>query len=108
MKIKKVDEMNQDGFNKRVSLLLMDNWEVLYVDGKLITKDYQIEALELLKYAENYNFTYSDVYCDYLDDDDQEIFQLRNFPENIEDLPMYDIWLKKNHPDRYEAKKFKF
>lgn len=131
MKIRKMNEMNtpkygiirtdykpKEKFDKRVYFLWLDDLEALYVDGKLIQTEPSFDPIELLKLAEEYNFTYSDVYIEYAyEENDSEYWDDRlrkagylnnSFPENIENFPMYNRWLKKNHPDRYEAKKFKF
>lgn len=123
MRIRKMNEMNtpkygiirtdykpKEKFDKRVYLLLLDDWEGLYVDGKLITQEHHIEGMDLLKFAEKYGFTYSNVYCDYANETENDDYFERNhgFPPDINDLPSYNIWLKKNHPDRYEANKFNF
>ena len=112
MKIKKIDEINSEkekDFDNKVCFLWMDDLNVIYVDGKLIYEDDGVDALYLLKLAEKYNFVYSDLYVEYAYEPEDEEYWIKmnnSFPRNIEDLPMYDRWLKKTHPDRYEAKKF--
>jgi len=38
-----------------------DYWEALYVDGKVVYQDHEINKMEFLRMAEEYDFKYSDV-----------------------------------------------
>lgn len=59
---------------KRVIVLKADNWEALFIDGKLIEQYHQIEegedrGLYFLKLASKYSFTHEDVQIEWVNDE---------------------------------------
>lgn len=81
---------------KRVNWLVNDDWEGIYLDGKIIEQghvpfesDYRIGFLEL---AENENFTSEDVNIVYIDDTplNEYLMETGGFPENLQNLPDWE------------------
>lgn len=76
---------------KRAVLLTTDDWEGLYLDGKLIDQGHTIEegdSLYYLKLAERYNLNSSDFYMEHLEDcpDSEMVLNIGGFPDKLNDL----------------------
>jgi hypothetical protein len=71
----------------KVHLLETDDWQGLYIDGKLITEGHKVgegDPLYLLKTAEMYGFTHKDVTWAWLtEEDDDMVYENGCMPQDI-------------------------
>jgi len=63
---------------------IVDEWQGLYKDGELIMQDH---SLHPIYFAKELGITLSN----YDDNIDEYLIEHGGFPENIEELPKYDI-----------------
>ena len=60
----------------------MGDWEALYVNGKIVDQNHEIDRFDLLRAAENYDFDSDDIRCGVINDEDDEIAgDYGSFPE---------------------------
>lgn len=78
---------------KRVIILsATDYWEAIYVDGKCLTQQHQIDRMYLLKLASEHMFTHDDVACiDAGEEDDEKAMQWGQFPDTLDELKDTDL-----------------
>jgi hypothetical protein len=76
-----------------VLILQADDWEGLFIDGKLIDEDHELgecdidSELYLLKKSEEYNFTSKDVTVKFVDDEDEKYLNsFGSFPPTLDKL----------------------
>lgn len=75
--------------NKKAKLISCTDgdWQILYVDGKEVFQHHTINNIELLRYAEQYNFMYSDLgVYEATEEDNQYAIECGCFPKLITDL----------------------
>ena len=74
----------------KVDILRADDWEAIYINGKLIRQGHTIECgekLYLLELAEEYNFKSTDVTIrDITQEDEEMLHRLGIFPQDINEL----------------------
>lgn len=75
----------------KLILLKGDDWEGLYVNGKLIDEDHKLGESKPEKYwinvANDYNITANDLTVDWLESEDEELVGERgSFPKFLEEL----------------------
>ncbi len=74
----------------KVLILFSDDWEGLYIDGKLIEEGHSLgegDTLFILKMAEEFGFTSADVTMEnVIDEDEIELSNVGSFPQNVSEL----------------------
>lgn len=84
----------------RVVILTADDWEGLFVDGRLIDQSHKLgdgdHRLFLLKMAEQYSFTSKDIVVKYIDESNEEDY---NFLEDFGRFPELLSELKGNYDE---------
>ena len=85
-----VEPLSENKKRKSVLILFADDWEGLYVDGKLIEENHTLgegDPLFLLKLSEKHNFISSDITLEnIIEDDERELAQVGCLPQNLSEL----------------------
>ena len=68
-------------------LMWTDDWEALYINGSKVFEDHSIGNIEMLKLAEEHNFSYSTFRdCEISGGDLDDCLVCGNMPDTIEEL----------------------
>ena len=85
-----VEPLSENKKRKRILILFADDWEGLYVDGKLIEEEHSLgesDILFLLKLSEELGFTSDDITLkNIIEDDERELVQVGSFPQKLSEL----------------------